>query len=63
MAKQTQLTFTFVNPNSEEEFRRGFARIVVNKLLSQYNNLNFQPISKNEGDGKHPPTSSHHNTR
>lgn len=57
MPKQTKLTFTFDNPNSSDGFRKGLAQIVVDRLLSQYNNLNNQPISKNEGDGSHPPDS------
>lgn len=62
MPKQTKLTFTFENPNSSDGFRKGFAKIVVDRLLSQYNNLNNQPISKNEGDGNHPPNSKRRNT-
>ena len=61
MKRQTRLVFTFENPNSIDEFRKGFAKIVVDRLLSQYNNSNNQLISKNEGDAVHPPNSKDSN--
>ena len=37
MAKQeVQLTFTFVNPNTPREFERQLQKILIDKLLSQY---------------------------
>ena len=37
MTKQeVQLTFTFVNPNTQEDFERQLQKILIDKLLSQY---------------------------
>ena len=37
MAKQkVQLTFTFVNPNTPEEFEKQFRKILIEKLLAAY---------------------------
>ena len=37
MTKQeVQLTFTFVNPNTPEDFERQLRKILIDKLLSQY---------------------------
>lgn len=37
MAKQDiQLTFTFVNPNTQKEFERLLQKILIDKLLSQH---------------------------
>ena len=37
MTKQeVELTFTFVNPNTPEDFERQLRKILIDKLLSQY---------------------------
>ena len=37
MAKQkVQLTFTFVNPNTPEEFEKQFQKILIEKLLAAF---------------------------
>ena len=33
--QKVQLTFTFVNPNTPEEFERQLQKILIDKLLSQ----------------------------